>query len=89
MSFTHRIDTSYTMTVNGITYEINILCNDYTYPEYLAICEKESIPYTFSEELFNEWLSRPVYIRTMLNGISYTFALSSDINIEDFLNSIS
>lgn len=90
VAFANKICNHYEVAINGITYEVLQLAQDYTYEEFRAIQEKlsEGAFESLNEAQFNEWKKRPVIILTMVDGWQYDFTLSEDIDVIEFLEGI-
>lgn len=77
---------------NGIQYQIYKYSDDYTYDEYCRVFD-ETIPAEWeyvkmSEEEFYQWMAHPIHITTKINGYNYSFSISEDIEVEEFLDTI-
>lgn len=90
MAFVNKMYSHYETSVNGITYEVIQLSQDYTYEEYRAIQEilLGGLFEPLNEKQFNEWKKRPVIIMTMVDGWQYDYTLSEDIDVTEFLEGI-
>lgn len=91
MAFANKMYSHYEIPVNGITYEVMQLPQDYTYEEYRAIQEilsEGAFEPLKNEAQFNEWKKRPVIVMTMVDDWQYGFTLSEDIDVTEFLEGI-
>lgn len=80
----------YKLTVNDISYEIFKLNTSFTYEQYVTVCE-ETLEGRFdppSREYFDMWMQCPVRVTAMINKTKYTFCLTEDIDVEEFVNTI-
>lgn len=82
----------YELEVNGILYEVTRVSEDYTYQESKKVNEERSknsgMKIETKEEDFEKRKARPVSVTTWVNGLYYSYALSADIDVEAFLESI-
>ncbi len=80
-------------SVNGVEYEILYHSRPITYEEYLLM-QQYRVAYSYEAwscsriEYEESYVYYPVEIICMVNGINYTFEISGDIDIEEFLESI-
>lgn len=80
-------------TVNGVDYEILYHTGPITYEEYLLM-QQYRIKYSYEAwscsriEYEESYFYYPVEILCVVNGIEYSFRISEDIDIEEFLESI-
>ena len=92
IGFNHKVDKQYQMEANEIVYEIIELSEEYTYEEYVKIQEyiyRNSTVSHEDETWFEEFMKRPIHVGAMVNGVYYSYTLSRDIDLEEFLASIS
>lgn len=80
-------------TVNGVDYEILYHARPITYEEYLLM-QQYRVKYSYEAwscsriEYEESYFYYPVEILCVVNGIEYSFKISEDIDIEEFLESI-
>ncbi|MDE6675344.1 MAG: hypothetical protein K2K19_11145, partial [Acetatifactor sp.] len=80
-------------SVNGVEYEILYHSRPITYEEYLLM-QQYRVAYSYEAwscsrvEYEESYVYYPVEIICMVNGINYTFEISGDIDLEEFLESI-
>ena len=89
--FVHKLSKRYQLEVNGIVYEILEISEDYTYDEYTKITEYVFKERSFGKEdeaWFEEFMKRPIYAKANVNGVYYSYSLSRDIDLQEFLDSI-
>lgn len=90
-AFTGRIKEHYCKSVNGVFYEVMVLDENYTREEYEA-ARKASLGERYtaqSEEEFEDYRKRnAAIVCAMQNDWEYSFSLTEDIDVEEFLESI-
>lgn len=79
--------------VNGVEYEILYHARPITYEEYLLM-QQQRVKYSYEAwscslvEYEESYFYYPVEIMCVVNGIGYSFKISEDIDLEEFLESI-
>lgn len=79
--------------VNGVEYEILYHARPITYEEYLLM-QQQRVKYSYEAwsysrvEYEESYFYYPVEIMCVVNGIKYSFKISEDIDLEEFLDSI-